>query len=206
MSGLSVLIADDHGMVLDLFQQYLADTATGIAVRTARTLDEALRVMAAAGPFDVVLLDLNMPGMNGTQGLRRAIDAAAGRPVAILTGTMTPRLMDELMTQGAAGIVLKTTPLRSLPTAIRFMAAGETYLPRDLLSLRRGGPAGGAGLSDREAAVLSHLAEGRQNKEIANALGLAEPTIKMHVKAICRKLGAQNRTRAVVTARDLGLV
>lgn len=88
------------------------------------------------------------------------------------------------------------------------MVAGEQYLPLELVRDRQSGPKsfGNVQISEREMAVLAYLVEGKQNKEIANELKLAEPTIKMHVTAICRKLGAQNRTQAVVIARDMGLV
>lgn len=206
-SGIRVLIADDHEMVLDMFAMYLT-TGAGMQVTTARSLDEAMEVLVAVGPFDVVLLDLNMPGMNGVAGLRRAIKANGGNPVAIITGSTTPRMLDEIMNAGSAGIVLKTTAVRSLANAIRFMQAGEHYMPLELVRDRQNASrqVRHGQLSDKEMTVLTFLAEGKQNKEIANDLKLAEPTVKMHVTSICRKLGAQNRTQAVIMARDLGLV
>lgn len=207
LDALRVLIADDHEMILDMFAMYLG-SAAGMSVTTARDLEAADALIVAKGPFDVVLLDLNMPGMNGMTGLKRAIRHNQGKPVAILTGNPTPRMLDEAMQAGAAGVVLKTTAARSVANAIRFMQSGEKYIPLELM--RQTGPAArevrNGKLSEKEMVVLQCLCEGRQNKEIANALQLAEPTVKMHVTAICRKLGAHNRTQAVVMARDLGLV
>jgi DNA-binding NarL/FixJ family response regulator len=205
--SLRVLIADDHEMLLQLFELYLKETAS-MEVATATTLDGALELMREDGPFDLVLLDLNMPGMNGVAGLRKAIQLAGEVPVAILTSGPSPRMLDEIMDCGAAGIVLKTTPVQSLPNAIRFMHSGEKYLPLALMRPQaQPAPATANGpLSAREMAVLTHLADGKQNKGIARELGLAEATVKMHVAAVCRKLGARNRTQAVVLARDLGLV
>jgi two-component system, NarL family, nitrate/nitrite response regulator NarL len=202
-----ILIADDHEMVLDVFAMYLS-SAPDLEVTTAKTLDEALEHIEAAGPFDVVLLDLNMPGMNGVTGLRRAIRSNTGKPVAIITGNPTPRMLDEIMNAGSSGIVLKTTGVRSLANAIRFMHAGEHYMPLELVRERHnaGRQTKNGRLSDKEMLVLSYLAEGKQNKEIANDLKLAEPTIKMHVTSICKKLTASNRTQAVIVARDLGLI
>jgi two-component system nitrate/nitrite response regulator NarL len=206
-NAIRVLIADDHEMILDMFAMYLT-TGAGMKVTTARTLDEAMDVITSVGPFDVVLLDLNMPGMNGVAGLRRAIKANGGNPVAIITGSTTPRMLDEIMNAGSSGIILKTTAVRSLANAIRFMQAGEHYMPLELVRERQNASrqVRHGQLSDKEMTVLNFLAEGKQNKEIANDLKLAEPTVKMHVTSICRKLGAQNRTQAVVMARDLGLV
>lgn len=202
-----VLLADDHELVLDIFALFLSGRGE-MEIDTAKTLDSAMEILLEKGPFDAVLLDLNMPGMNGIAGLKRAIKGNGGKPVAILTGSVAPRMVDEIMAAGAAGIVLKSTAARSLANAIRFMVAGEQYLPLELVRDRQSGPKsfGNVQISEREMAVLAYLVEGKQNKEIANELKLAEPTIKMHVTAICRKLGAQNRTQAVVIARDMGLV
>lgn len=204
--GLRVLIADDHEMILGMFDVYLSHVA-GMQVVTARDLDEADALIQSQGPFDVVLLDLNMPGMNGVTGLRRAIRHNQGRPVCILTGSPTPRMQEEIMQAGASGIVLKTTAVRSLANAIRFMHAGEIYLPMELMRHPASATpdAANSTLTEKERAVLHYLTEGKQNKEIASELQLAEPTVKMHVTAICRKLGAKNRTQAVVMARDLGI-
>ena len=204
--GLNVLIVDDHEMILEMFTMYLEGSA-GMSITTATNLDDGLDRITEHGPFDVVLLDLNMPGMNGVAGLRRAIKANDGKPVAIITGSPSPRMLDEIMNTGASGIVLKTTAVRSLANAIRFMHSGEHYMPLDLVRERQTATrtVRHGQLSDKEMIVLSFLSEGKQNKEIANDLNLAEPTVKMHVTAICRKLGAQNRTQAVVMARDLGI-
>ncbi len=202
-----VLLADDHRMVVDMFQLFLTDSA-GMSVRVAESFDDAAQILQAEGSFDVVLLDLNMPGMNGVAGLKRAMRLNDGKPVSILTGNTTPRMMQEIMATGAAGIVLKTTPLRSLANAIRFMHSGERYLPMELIKTQAM-PASGSrqgNLTDKEMDVLTQLAEGKSNKEIANELQMAEATVKMHVTGICRKIGANNRTRAVIMAKEMGLV
>lgn len=204
---LRVLIADDHRMILDMLALFLS-TSAGLQVTVANDLDDAVLQVQQSGPYDVVLLDLNMPGMNGVQGLRRMVRLNQGHPVGILTSSPTARMTDEILNSAAAGIVLKTTPFRSLANAIRFMHAGERYLPMDLMrrSSEQLREARKSELSERENKVLEYLVGGQTNKAIAVEMQLAEPTVKMHVTAICRKLGAQNRTQAVVLARDLGLV
>ncbi len=204
---LRVLLADDHRMILDMFSMFLTASA-GMAVTTAQSFDEAALILQQEGPFDVVLLDLNMPGMNGIAGVKRALRLNGGLPVAVVTGNPTPRMLQEIIDTDAAGVILKTTPARSLANAIQFMHAGERYLPLELMrsATEPAQVLTNKQLSGKEMDVLLQLAEGKPNKEIANVLDLAEPTIKMHVTAICRKIGAQNRTQAVVLARDLGLV
>ncbi|MBE3640624.1 response regulator transcription factor [Mangrovicoccus algicola] len=203
---LRVLIADDHAMILEMFAHYLAEIPD-IEVATAPDLDGALAQMAQRGEFDLVLVDLDMPGMNGLAGLGRALEHSGGRPVGILTSNPAPHVVSEIISLGGAGVVLKTASLRNLANEIRFMAAGGRYVPVELMEQRaRPREAAGAGLSEREMSVLDLLAEGRPNREIGTALSLAEPTVKMHVKSICKKLEASNRTQAVIAARDLGLI
>ena len=201
----SILVIDDAKTMRDTLKDLLI--TAGFNVLEAENGEQGLDMMGKHA-IDLVISDLNMPGMNGVSGLRRAIRINGGKPVAIITGNPTPRMLDEIMNAGSSGIVLKTTGVRSLANAIRFMHAGEHYMPLELVRERHnaGRTTKNGRLSDKEMMVLSYLAEGKQNKEIANELKLAEPTIKMHVTAICRKLGAQNRTQAVVIARDMGLV
>ena len=203
---ISVLIADDHGMILDILSLYLS-AQTDISVKTAPDVEAAAELLKSDGSFDVVLLDYNMPGMHGLKGLDRIMRSNASKPVAILTGNPTRRMMDEALEAGAAGILPKTMPAKSLANAIRFIHAGETYMPLSLMRDEMNSPSSNGGpLSSREMTVLAFLGEGKQNKEIANELALSEATIKMHVKSICKKLDANNRTHAVINARDMGLL
>lgn len=199
-----ILIADDHDLLRDVLRSYL-EAEGGIAVETVADLPQALVAMQAGPAFDLVLLDYAMPGMNGFDGLEQAIAASHGKPVALMSGLAPAGVPDKVLACGAAGYLPKTLPARSVVNAIRFMAAGEIYVP---LALSR--PAASAnpddgGLSPREREVLAGLCTGHANKEIARQLGLREPTIKLHVKLICRKLGARNRTHAAMIARERSL-
>ncbi|MCQ0972256.1 response regulator transcription factor [Paracoccus sp. TK19116] len=203
---LRVLIADDHAMILEMLDMYLA-AVPDITLKTVPNLPAALDAIAAEGPFDLILVDLDMPGMDGLSGLRKAIEQNAGQPVGILTSNPSAQVVEEAMTLGAAGIVLKTAPLKNLANELRFMAGGGRYLSMELIDLRKKHQESAqTALSKREAEVLTLLAEGMPNREIGAALNLAEPTVKMHVKSICTKLGVNNRTQAVITARDRELI
>lgn len=201
-----LLIADDHAMILEMLKLYL-NGVTDIVVETVPDLPSAVREIDANGPFDLVLVDLDMPGMDGLSGLAKALEHNGGKPVGILTSSPSPRVVEEVMSLGGAGIVLKTASLKNLANEIRFMAGGGRYLPIELVEKRQ--PTNedhGTGLSKREFGVLELLAEGMPNREIGAVLTLAEPTVKMHVKSICKKLGVSNRTQAVIAARDRKLI
>ena len=201
-----VLIADDHEMILDIARMYLAQQGD-MDVITANDVNEALEINRVDGPFDVVVLDYNMPGMNGLDGLRAMVDAVGSTPVALITGNPTRSLMVDALEIGASGLISKILPIKSLANAIRFIESGETYMPLNLMTEPVPRPETKSGpLSAREMTVLSYLGEGRKNKEIANSLGLSEGTVKMHVMSICKKLEVSNRTQAVIVARDTGLL
>jgi DNA-binding NarL/FixJ family response regulator len=115
---------------------------------------------------------------------------------------------EEALAAGAAGFLPKTLPATSLVNAIRFMASGERYVPIGFMTAPEPAAAHplAAKLSERERQVLAGLVRGLSNKEIARELELQEPTIKLHVKTLCRKLEARNRTQAAMIARDAGFV
>lgn len=202
----SILIADDHEMIAEMFALCLMRDHD-YDVRTVRDLEGAVDMIGSAATFDAILLDWNMPGMHGVNGLRRMIGLAGGAPVAIVTGEPTEKLVEEAMSAGAAGVVPKSLGLRTLVAALSIFISGEKYLPFSLaaadLAARQ---SSNNVLTRREMLVLQEIAKGKRNREICTDLALALPTVKMHVSAICRKLQAKNRLHAVVIARDLDLV
>lgn len=205
-SEIRILVADDHEMILDIARMYL-DQQGDMSVVTVMDLDAALAAFRDEGPFDIVLLDYQMPGMDGLSGLVKMVSLAEDRPVAIITGNPTRNLMKQALDAGAAGIISKSLPIRSLANSIRFIHSGETYMPLHLMQEDQSSKSTDTGpLSAREMTVLGYLGEGRKNKEIAMSLGLSEGTVKMHVMSICKKLEATNRTQSVIIARDMGLL
>lgn len=201
---MKLLIADDHDLVRDTIAAFLQ--AEGMEpLSTASSLPAALALMQA-GAYDLALLDFYMPGMNGLEGLSKALAAAGGRPVAVISGSTSRELADQVIRAGAAGYVPKTMAARAMVSAIRLMAAGETFAPIGLLQSDAMLPDASAPLTKREADVLRGICEGKSNKEIARDLDLQEVTVKLHVKTLSRKLGAKNRTHAAMIARDAKLL
>ncbi|MGB8813953.1 MAG: response regulator transcription factor, partial [Paracoccaceae bacterium] len=167
---MKLLIADDHDLVRDTIAAFLL--AEGMqALSTAASLPDALALMRSE-TFDLVLLDYYMPGMNGLEGLARALAIANGTPVAVISGSTSRELAESVIKAGAAGYVPKTMAARAMVSAIRLMAAGEIFAPIGLLQSDSIIPDASAPLTKREADVLRGICEGKSNKEIARDLDL----------------------------------
>lgn len=204
-AAMRILLADDHGMVRDAMSAYL-ETEGRAAVVAVEDYVQAMKMLETKGPFDLVLLDFSMPGMNGLDGLSDAIKAHPNQPFAILSGTAPNRIAQEAVERGAIGYLPKSMTAKSLVNAVRFMIAGETFVPASVLADSGETPetAFTKQLSQREQQVLTGLCHGRSNKEIARELDLQEVTIKLHVRTLCKKLNAKNRTQAALIAKDAG--
>ncbi|MDO8881958.1 MAG: response regulator transcription factor [Pseudotabrizicola sp.] len=202
-----VLIADDHDLLRDTLALWFRQE--NIDVTLARDLPSALDAVAKAdAPFDLILLDYGMSGMNGLDGLELALREVTGARIALMSGTAPREIAEKALEMGAAGFLPKTLSAKSLVNAVRFMAMGEQFAPIDFMTA----PAEVAPLnalaeklSPRETQVLKGLCEGKANKEIARDLGIQEPTVKLHMKTLYRKIGAHNRTQAAMIAKEAGL-
>ena len=203
--AMRILLADDHGMVRDAMSAYL-ETDGRAAVVAVEDYMQAMKALATKGPFDLVLLDFGMPGMNGLDGLSDAIKAHPDQPFAVLSGTAPNRIAQEAVERGAIGYLPKSMTAKSLVNAVRFMIAGEVFVPASVLTDSGEAPETEftKQLSQREKQVLHGLCHGRSNKEIARELDLQEVTIKLHVRTLCKKLNAKNRTQAALIAKDAG--
>ncbi|MDA8635501.1 response regulator transcription factor [Rhodobacteraceae bacterium] len=202
-----ILIADDHDLLRETLSMFLASEGS-IDTALASTLDAALDLIQSEEKFDLIMLDYNMPGMAGLNGLKRAMEASGGSPVALMSGIASRSVAEEALSFGAAGFVPKTLAAKTLANAVRFMAMGEKYAPIDFMTADDPTVAPNPlaqKLSRRELQVLEGLSKGKSNKEIARDLDLQEPTIKLHVKTLYRKIGAANRTQAALIAKEEGL-
>jgi two-component system, NarL family, nitrate/nitrite response regulator NarL len=201
-SDLRVLVVDDHTLLCDTLVAAWEDG--NIRVEIAGTVDEASRLIAENGRYDVVLLDYDVPGMKNLTGLGALLDENKGG-VALFSGVASWSVVERAVQMGAAGFVPKSLSLKILAHAIRMIADGAIYLPAEYMMNSVVGGEDLYGLKQRERRVLGFLCEGLPNKEIGRHLGIEETIVKMDVKSICRKLGARNRTQAVIEAQKKGL-
>lgn len=206
-----VVLADDHELVRSRLRFYLERLAPEVSVVEASTLEEALTAVKTA-VTDLIILDLAMPGMNGTAGLEQMRARQPNVPLVILSGRTGREDIMGALNRGANGYLPKTLSGRAMLAALRLVLSGETYVPSILMEERGrsgsrssdqpGGARGLDALTERERDVLDFLCHGKSNKEIARDLAIREVTVKVHVGNIMRKLGASNRTQAVRLALD----
>ncbi|MEU9834055.1 response regulator transcription factor [Streptosporangium sp. NPDC048047] len=210
-----VLIADDQGMVRTGFTVFLGSQPDIEVVGEAADGREAVARTAELRP-DVVLMDVRMPVMDGLAATRAILEADGPKPkVLILTTFDLDDYVYEALRAGASGFLLKDASAQQLAEAVRVVASGDALLApsvtRRLISeFARVGPrrprARPADITERETEVLTLIAQGRSNQEIAEQLVLSEQTVKTHVGRILAKLGLRDRAQAIVYAYESGLV
>ena len=197
-----ILIVDDHPLVRAGLAGLL-QAADLQVVGAAADGEQAVRLSAELAP-DVVLMDLSMPGLDGAEATRRIRSRCPGVQVAVLTSSSDGERVWDALDAGAVGYLLKDSEPAQLREAVRAVSRGESPLDpraaRSMLEARRPEKAV-SGLTERERQVLSLIAQGRANKQIARSLGISEPTVKAHVTSIFHRIGVTDRTSAALWAQ-----
>jgi len=198
----NILIMDADPIVAELLSDYLE--RNGMRGTLTHRQDGNKDLVARSADYDAILLDPTAPGMNTPRDLEQMVRTASPKPVILFAGRARREIIEHALEVGARGYIPKSATLRTLLNAIRFVLAGETFVPASFLS----SPSeriteGGLNLSAKELEVLRQIRLGRMNKEIAQSLGLSLVSVKMHVRAVCGKLSAKNRTQAALLASQL---
>ena len=215
------LLVDDHALFRHGLSLMLSEIFGDITAVQAGSADEAFEIVTREGDFDLVLLDLVMPGMNGYEGMKILQQRLPETPMVVVSSSEEQPKVRAAFAHGAKGYVPKSSAADVLKHALPLVLSGECYVPA--VALTGGGEAmngngAGAGemrgsfgpeirmLTPRQSEVLQLLAKGQTNKEIARNLDMLEGTVKVHLKAIYQKLNVTNRTQAVVAGTQLGHV
>lgn len=203
-----VLVADDHALVREAVASYLTERE-GFSIQHAGSLQETLDVLTEDTVPDVILLDLVMPGMDGMSSVHKVLEHCGAARLVIFSGSTNHSFVAQAIDAGVRGFMPKTMSLRSIGSALRMVRDGEVFVPSamftDTFCVGMRSPAkDGAQFTSIEAQVLKLAADGKTNKEIAVTLQTTEVLVKMHMRAICKKVDARNRTHAAMRARELG--
>ena len=217
-----ILIADDHPLYLEGLSRLVSKLDDNVEVETAADFPQAIQIAARKAPFDLIVTDLRMPGMNEFAGIRGLRDAAPSVPIMVVSGFETRANLERCLEAGAQGFLPKTSEPAVMVNALRVVLMGEIYVPpslfsstaqptapelihrEDIHSLREMHPKVRM-LTHRQLGVLALIGQGLSNRDIATRLNISEGTVKVHVGAILKTLGVSNRTRAALLATELGL-
>ncbi|EUB75110.1 DNA-binding NarL/FixJ family response regulator [Pseudomonas sp. BT76 TE3572] len=209
-----ILIADDHPLFREAIHNVISDGFPGSEVMETADLDSALVLTQEHDDLDLILLDLNMPGMHGLNGLINLRNEAPTIPVVIVSAEQDKQVVLQAITYGAVGFITKSSPRVQMTEAIQQILNGNVYLPPDIIRTQKCGtrrmndapsfpPELLQALTRKQLLVLERMTKGESNKQIAYTLEIAETTVKAHVSAILRKLNVHNRVQAILSAGDI---
>ncbi|MCZ7596127.1 response regulator transcription factor [Hyphomicrobium sp.] len=203
-----ILIVDDHPLFVEALEQVIQGTFPDATVAKATSIDTARAVLDKESRFDLVLLDLSMPGTRGLEGVIELRTRYPKLPIVVVSALEDPRIIHEVMQCGAAGFISKSTRGGDLGRALKQVMEGTVVLPKgyqppEVTSASSDLAARIATLTPQQVRVLHMLRQGLLNKQIAYDLGVGETTIKAHVSEILRKLKVASRTQAVIEAAKI---
>lgn len=213
---MKILVADDHPLVLSGLRALVAQLAPAVEVLAGRSLQDVLEQISVHPDLDLVLIDFRMPGMAGVSSVRQVAELAPTVPVVVVSAFDAETLAEDLAEAGAAGLVPKSMSEPGIAAALRRVLSGGRYFPPAPLAAIAAageraaeGDASGRGavlaaLTPREREVVEQLGAGRSNKDIARRLGCSDATVKVHVKAILRKLGVGSRAAVIAMLHGRG--
>ncbi|GAA6171328.1 response regulator transcription factor [Colwellia sp. KU-HH00111] len=213
MSQAKVAIADDHPLFRTALKQAVVDCMPDAGIKEASNFDDLLHVIAQSPDLEIIFLDLHMPGNNGFTGLAQLQNNHPDLIVIMVSSDESPDILQKAINFGAAAFIPKSVDLETIALAINTVLAGDTWLPASMPITRDNELAQQhkklaqqlAQLTPQQYTVLSLVADGQLNKQIAGILDIKENTVKKHVSAILLQLGVYNRTQAGLVYQQLML-
>lgn len=197
-----ILIIDDHLLVAETLGKFLKSVGYDVVFSTS--ISDARNTLAKDGGFDIVLLDLRLPNFVSIKEVESIVLAAKRAKILLFSAHADKQTIMRAIEVGARGFVPKTFSLASLQGVLNLVASGQIFVPAELTesALEKYDPT----LSDTELFVVREISSGLTNKQIAADLNISEASVKMHMRIICKKLGAKNRAHAVSIARKDNLI
>lgn len=210
---MKVLIADDHALFRDGLSIQLEQLAPQTIVFQAGNFSQAIKIIEDEPKLDLILVDLDMPDMQWEEGLRQLQMIAGDARIVVISASEDLRSIRRVIESGISGYIPKRADTKVLTGALKLILDGGTYFPPVVfegnvpaMKAAVTQVARGKSLTNRQSEVLGYVAEGLSNKQIAYEMGVSEATVKLHVNALLRSVGATNRTQAVIKAQKMGLI
>ena len=206
---IKVLIADDHALIHEALAFALSRTEDFEVDSVSSLL--GVETAIASKSYNVLLLDLVMPGMDGITSVERIVKMAPNTNVVVFSGEVNVAFLLKATEKGAKGFISKQMGMKSIANAIRLIDGGDVYVPISLvrdetISSHGGSVAAPGALTKLEMNILERVSGGKTNKQIAWDLQITEVNVKMYMRTICRKLNAKNRAHAAIKAREVGVL
>ena len=208
---MKILIGDHHQLFRAGLRLLLEPLKDGVAFGEVGTFDELVDQCRGGGHYDLILMDLGLPGWPGFEGLRAVRALQPDTPLVVVSASEAVGDVHQVLEQGARGFIPKSSSSAVLRSALDLIFSGGVYVPPMALHASAEPPErhrkpedkhrGSCGLSPRQHDVLTALCTGKSNKQIAYELGLSESTVKIHMKAVFKSFGVTNRTQAVIVAQ-----
>jgi DNA-binding NarL/FixJ family response regulator len=208
-----ILIADDHPLYRDALRHIVEAAFPEVVTTEVSSQAQVLQAVKDDDSFDLILLDLGIPGASNLSCLQALRDRTTLTPIIVISANVQAETIRAAFNSGATGYLPKSAPKAIITSALQLVMSGGVYIPLDAIDFSTGPEWVGQGrtkptsraslLTARQKRVLGLMAEGQANKQIARTLSISEITVKGHVTAILKKLGLENRVQAALAARDL---
>lgn len=210
---MKVLIADDHALFRDKLATQLENINPDFIILQASSYNQAIKFIENDNNIELIVIDLDMPDINYEEALRELKNKTGDSKIVAISTKEDSNIIRKSLEQGVSGFISKRSEKDVLKNALQLVLDGGIYLPPSVLQV-----SGGAIMQDkrcigthktltnRQNQVLNLVAQGLSNKQIAYEIGVSEATVKLHINALLRSVGATNRTQAVIMAQKMGII
>lgn len=208
---MKILIADDHALFRDGLSMHLEKISPQAVITQTGNFSQALKAVQSVPDMDLIIIDLDMPDMKWEEGLSKLKELSPRSRIVVISASDNSRNIKKALETGISGYIPKRSETKILTSALKLILDGGSYLPPSVLehnspTMQDSRRANGKTLTARQAEVLGYVAQGLSNKQIAYNMGVSEATVKLHINALLRAVGATNRTQAVIIAQKMGLI
>ncbi len=206
---MKVLIADEHALFRDGLGHLIEELDGAATILQAGSFSQTLKILDGERKFDLIIVDPDMHDVSWNDGMKILCAKADGARLVVVSASENVHNIRESLELGAGGYITKRAETKILSNALKLVLDGGTYIPPVMLGHNSDNlAAGGKGktLTNRQSQVLGLVAQGMSNKQIAYEIGVSEATVKLHINALLKAIGAANRTQAVIIAQKTGLI